>query len=76
MDEDVRMFLEQLHERLKVIEADIKKLHTPGDCPLHGRIRDMEMASAKQQGMMTIVGAISGMVAAAMLNAVLAVWKR
>ena len=76
MDDDVRMFLEQISARLAVIEADIKKLHPPGDCPLQGRLRDMELSNAKHQGMITVVGAISGMVAAAILNAVLLVWKR
>ena len=46
-------------------------MHTPNDCALTPRLLHLELAEARQRGMLAIVGTIAGLVAAGVVGVII-----
>lgn len=68
MDEGVRLFLENLSKQFAALEIKIDNFHTPANCILNERIRELELNQARQRGALVIIGAIAGVVAGGIIS--------
>lgn len=80
MDADTKFFLQQMSERVTAdivkLEVKLDKMHTPLDCAIAERVRELELREANQRGVMTVIGAIAGLVASTIVAVLATVFKR
>ena len=56
-----------------LVDSMKSNVHTAGACPLQGDIHTLQMAEAQRKGAITVIGAIAGLVAGAVMSVVVVI---